>query len=111
MCQAVERHPYPSQALHCYSHQQFLLFGWSELLIVVALPNSHHLGLLPAIRGDKINKIYGFWFELNKKNTANIIHIHTFKHLPQADLPTGPTGPQKAAQPYLLRHDNDLFPS
>jgi len=36
-------------------------------------------------------------------------YIHTFKHLPQAALPTGPTGPQKAAQPYLLRHDNDLF--
>jgi len=43
-----------------------------------------------------------------KNKTANVI-IHTFKHMPQARFLRHT--PQKAAQPYLLRHDNDLFPS
>jgi hypothetical protein len=29
----------------------------------------------------------------------------TLKHRPQEACPVGPSGPQKAVQPYLLRHD------
>jgi hypothetical protein len=35
----------------------------------------------------------------------------TLKHRPQEACPVGPSGPQKAVQPYLLRHDKGLSPS
>jgi hypothetical protein len=35
----------------------------------------------------------------------------TLKHSPQEACPVGPSGPQKAVQPYLLRHDKGLSPS
>ena len=35
----------------------------------------------------------------------------TLKHLPQESLPVGPAGPQKAVQPYWLRHDNGWIAS
>jgi hypothetical protein len=35
----------------------------------------------------------------------------TLKHFPQEASPVGPSGPQKAVQAYLLRHDKGLSPS
>ena len=44
---------------------------------------------------------------------ANSSHhlVLTCKHFPQAACPWGPTGPQKAVQPYLLRHAKGLSAS